>query len=125
MRGIPDCEMDVMNVIWDFGEEATEQTKIKAELERRKGRVYGRPTVSTWLLRLKKRRLVEGFLQKGISYYRPLVTREEYARLEIRMLEKKLFADSPFAMTSAFAAREKMTEEEKKKIEEMLNDWDN
>lgn len=123
MRGIADCELDVMNVLWDFGG-VTEQRKIKAELERRKGRIYSRPTVSTWLLRLKERKLVDGYVEHRTSYYRPLVTREEYARMEMHMLEKKLSATAPFSLVSAFASREKLTEEEKKKIEEMLGDWD-
>ncbi|MCI8513593.1 MAG: BlaI/MecI/CopY family transcriptional regulator [Lachnospiraceae bacterium] len=123
LRGLADCELDVMQVLWDFGG-TTEQKKIKKELERRKGREYSRPTVSTWLLRLKKRKLVEGFVKSGTSFYRPLVTREEYMRLELRILEKRLFGADSFSLVAAFADMTNLTEGDMQKIEDMLRDWD-
>ena len=124
-QGIADCELDIMEILWDFGDGAMEQTRIKEELERRKQRQYSRPTVSTWLLRLKKRGLVSGYVKKGVSFYLPLITREDYQRMEIRMLEERLFQSSHASLVAAFAGYEKMTEEESRKIEEILDTWDN
>lgn len=40
---LSDCELDVMQILWDLGPEMN-QPEIKEELERRKSRVYGRTT---------------------------------------------------------------------------------
>ena len=41
---LSDCELDVMQILWDIGPEMN-QPEIKEELERRKSRVYGRTDV--------------------------------------------------------------------------------
>lgn len=76
---LSDCELDVMQILWDLGPEMN-QPEIKEELERRKSRVYGRTTIATWMTRLKNAGFVSSVAHGKVTYFYPLVNREDYKR---------------------------------------------
>ena len=116
---LSDCELDVMQILWDLGPEMN-QPEIKEELERRKSRVYGRTTIATWMTRLKNAGFVSSVAHGKVTYFYPLVNREDYKRLELDHFSRRLFAGSYNQAILGFAQEEQLPAEELKKLEDLV-----
>lgn len=119
---LSDCELDVMKILWEFGSEMS-QPQIKAILEQKKEREYGRTTIATWMSRLKKNQYVDSVVRDKTTYFYPRITEAEYEELELKYFAKRLFHGSFAKAIMAFAKSENLTEEDEKEIREMLDDW--
>ena len=120
---LSDCELDVMQILWDLGPEMN-QPEIKEELERRKSRVYGRTTIATWMTRLKNAGFVNSVAHGKVTYFYPLVNREDYKRLELDHFSRRLFAGSYNQAILGFAQEEQLPSEELKKLEDLVASWE-
>ena len=120
---LSDCELDIMKILWDQTKPVS-QAQIKEELEKRKGRVYGRTTVATWLARLRKKNLVQVSGQDGINFYTPVYSRKEYENMEIHLLADRLFRGSVPNILAAMTGNDTLTEDDMKEIQEIVNGWD-
>ena len=109
---LSDCELDVMQILWDLG------------LERRKSRVYGRTTIATWMTRLKNAGFVSSVAHGKVTYFYPLVNREDYKRLELDHFSRRLFAGSYNQAILGFAQEEQLPAEELKKLEDLVASWE-
>ena len=119
---LSDCELDLMQILWDLGPEMS-QPQIKAELERRKNREYGRTTIATWLGRMRKSGYVDLCVKEKTSYFFPLITRKEYEEQELNYFARRLFQGSYAKAMMAFAKSEQLTEADEKVIQEMIDGW--
>lgn len=116
---LADCELDIMEILWELGLEMT-TAQVKAKLEQRKKRVYGRTTVANWLARLRKSHNVECVKRDGTVYYYPLVSRADYEAREMRFFAERLFDGSYANVIRAFLQAEDLTEEDKQEIREII-----
>ena len=122
MKRLSECELDVMQVIWDLGPEMN-QPEIKDELEIRKSRTYGRTTIATWVTRLKENGFVNCRPHGKVTYYYPLIEREEYMKLELEHFARRFFSGSYNQAILSFARAEDLPEEEQEKLEALVEGW--
>ncbi len=123
MEQLPDCELEVMLVIWEEGERVP-QPLIKQRLEERHHRVYGQSTLYTWLTRLRSRGMVSCVIEKKISYYTPLVKREDYENLVVGDLMEQLFGGQMPNLFAALTRAKPLSEADRARIKEITDGWD-
>lgn len=119
---LSDCELDVMKILWEQNRPIT-QLEIKEELENIKKRVYGRTTIATWVTRLSKKGLLSVTTEEGLLHYETTVSRQDYEKMEVRLLADRLFQGSVPGMVAAMADREILTGEEEAEIREIVDKW--
>ncbi len=119
---LSDCELDVMKILWEQNRPIT-QLEIKEELENIKKRVYGRTTIATWVTRLSKKGLLSVTTEEGLLHYETTVSRQDYEKMEVRLLADRLFQGSVPGMVAAMAEREILTGEEEAEIREIVDKW--
>ena len=116
---LPDCELQIMKIIWENAPRVS-QTEIRKQMQERNGREYGRTTISTWLSRMKKKNFVSSVLERGISYYSPVVEEVDYRRAEMKHFMNFWFDNSPAKFLKAFEEYDKISEADIEEIKKML-----
>ena len=124
MIKLPDCELQVMRVIWDAGEPVS-PPEIKERLEKLHQRTYGRSTSATWLKRLKEKGFVKSYVEHGVSYVSACVQEEEYRKEVVEEVSNFWFKGSVGRFFAAFTEQNGLTEEDAREIREILDEWDN
>jgi predicted transcriptional regulator len=116
---LPDCELQIMKIIWENVPRIS-QTEIRKQMQEKNNRDYGRTTISTWLSRMKKKKFVSSVIERGISYYSPLVSEEDYKKAEMKKFMEFWFENSPAKFMKLFVSCETISEEDAKEIKEIL-----
>lgn len=121
IQELPASELTVMKVIWDAGEPVQLADIYAAATERYK-KAWHYQTVSTYIRSLVKR----GFLhmeQAGRAYnYTPAVSEEEYLEHVMGKMAR-FWGKKPLkAFTCALREEEELTEEEFRKLEELIHE---
>ena len=115
-KKLSDAEMEVMKYIWEKpGISALEiDAKLQAE-----GLVYGKNLYS-YLARCIKKGAVER-REPGYRCY-PLLKKEEPKETALNTLLRRMFANSPSALVQTLVGENKISEDELKKIKEIITD---
>ncbi len=121
IQELPASELTVMKVIWDAGEPVQLADIYAAATERYK-KAWHYQTVSTYIRSLVKR----GFLhmeQEGRAYnYTPAISEEEYLNHVMGKMAR-FWGKKPLkAFTCALREEEELTEEEFRKLEELIHE---
>lgn len=119
-RSITDCELLVIKVIWG-NEEAMSIKDIQARVNNQYNKEWKIQTVSTFLARLVRKNYLRMERRGRSFFYYPLVTEEEYGRMEIVKCVDMWGNGKINALLSAFSAVRGLTEEEKQSIREIID----
>ena len=77
MKRLTECEEIVMSVIWD-SDSRMNLPQIVESVNRRYGRNWAMQTVSTFLARLRKKKVVDAERVGSPFFYNVLMTKQEY-----------------------------------------------
>jgi predicted transcriptional regulator len=69
---------------------------------------------------MKKKKFVSSVIERGISYYSPLVSEEDYKKAEMKKFMEFWFENSPAKFMKLFVSCETISEEDAKEIKEIL-----
>ena len=109
MKKIPDAELELMMIIWDF---ANPVTRIEIEEKLSEDRDVLPNTILTLLTRLEKR----GFLKKErdgkINYYSALVDKEPYLKEASQGILNRMFKGSLKNFAAALYDGEELSSED-------------
>ena len=112
---ISDSELEVMTALWDMEAPAT-MAEILACL---RSRGWEDSTVKTFVGRLvKKGALTQE--KKGVYYYAPAVSRDEYGRSAVMRIKDRLYRGSVGLMLSSLVEEEHLTRQEIDELYEIL-----
>ncbi len=121
MEELTDCEVLVMKVIW-HSEEALSIQEITGAVNATYDKDWKVQTVSTFLSKMVKKGYLDMQRKGRYFFYYPLVTEEEYGDREIKKCVE-LWSDGKIdGLLAAFTRTHKLTEEERKRIGEMLDE---
>ena len=119
---LPNCELEVMKVIWDQNQPIS-QMQIKEELGVRLKRNYCRTTVATWLTRLNKKHFLVVTEKDGLLHYQAAIPRSDYEEMEVHLLADRLFQGSLPGIVAAMAEKDILTAEEEAEIRGIMDRW--
>lgn len=118
-RAITDCELLVIKVIWG-NEEAMSIKDIQSRVNSQYNKEWKIQTVSTFLARLVRKNYLRMERRGRSFYYYPLVSEEEYGRMEIVKCVDLWGNGKIHALLSAFSEVRGLTDDEKQKIREIV-----
>jgi len=116
---LPDTEYAVMQIIWEL-EIPTTTAKVAAIAEPQKGWHF--KTTQTLLRRLVKKGFLSSEKQSGDLYYTPIVSREEYTKMETELFMEKIHDRSLKGFISALYSDKKPSEEDIAEIEKWFKE---
>ena len=114
MKRLPDSELELMMIIWDFDKPVT-----RFEIEERLGE--GRKITATTILSFLSRLQEKGFLaitkEGKNNVYSALIERDEYIQKESRNILERLYQNSAKHFLAALYDGDSLSEEELKELE--------
>ena len=113
---ISDSERELMDVLWRAGEPMP-IAAIRTELEKR--RDWDSSTVKTLLRRLCDKGAVEAE-KRGVFYYRPVISRQEYQRWSTRSLIDRVYQGSAGALVATLVRGHQLSQADLKELRELL-----
>lgn len=114
---ISDSELEVMKVLWRAGD-ALPVTEIRETLQRDKG--WEATTVKTLVSRLVGKGVVRQE-KRGVFYYSPLISEQEYNGWATDNLIRKLYNGSARALVAALVHSEGLTASDIEELRAMFN----
>lgn len=117
MSRLPDAELEVMQALWSLETYPAYSGEIAAHLRRD----WKAPTLLKLLSRLEERGFVSVQKEGRANIYTPLVTREEYLRVESRSFLNRLHGGSLSSLVAALYPQAKLEEEDVAQLERILN----
>jgi predicted transcriptional regulator len=120
---LSECELTTMKCIWDAEGPITCQ-EIMEQLVDVYGLHYKDTTVYTFLKNLKDKGFVESY-RKGLTYYQPARSEEDYRNDLLKRSEKFWFDGSVSKMVAALVQMKEVSPEERKELKRMIDDLDN
>jgi len=118
---LPDTEYTIMQIIWDL-DIPTTTAKVAAVAEPLKGWHF--KTTQTLLRRLMKKGFLSGEKKDGDLYYTPMVTREEYIKMETEMFMDKIHGKSLKGFISTLYSDKKPSDADLSEMEEWFKTGD-
>lgn len=89
IKRLPDAQEIVMAVIWNAKKEVTME-EVREKVNKKYEKAWKSQTVSTFLVRLKEKDFLFARKVGRTVYYHPRVTIQEYRKVVMRELEKRL-----------------------------------
>ena len=119
MKRLPDSELEIMMIIWDFGKPVT---RFEIETQMDQSRKLSPTTVLSFLSRLQEK----GFLavQKSgkNNVYIALVEKEDYMQAESRSILKRVYKNSAKNFIAALYDGNSLSDEELKELEDYISE---
>ena len=115
-------EQLIMKCIWDAGEDLP-VSEILDRVREKYGKDYAYPTVSTFLTHLKEKGYVSCYKKSHAFQYHPLVAEQEYRKLQMEEYQKYCFDGSAYQFVSTFLENQKLSDEDVKKLKELLDEY--
>jgi BlaI family penicillinase repressor len=126
---LPDSEFKIMQIIWDMYKE--NKNVDAGSMMEAYPQVIGHlklPTVLTLITRLNKKGFIASEKKRGINYYTPLVSEEQYKNEAAAEFIGSIYKNSPISLMSALfdigAINQEDIEEFRKQILEKNNNED-
>ncbi|KPI46372.1 beta-lactamase [Clostridioides difficile] len=120
IKKLPESELLVMMFIWDSEDEEVASTEILKTL----GEKYEwkKSTMLTFLRRLTGRGFLEVVKKDRFTYYKALIEKEEYLKVETKSFFSFFHKNSFESFISALHDDEEISEESLKNFEEWIKD---
>jgi len=112
---LPDAEFQIMKIIWS---NPTPITSVKVESFMKDSKAWHISTVQTLIRRLVTRGFLSVDKSKKERLYSPLVTYDEYLRVETEVFKEKFYKQSLSSLIRAMYADEKPSDEDIAEIEQ-------
>lgn len=119
---LSECELITMKCIWDAGEPITCQ-QIMEKLRNVYNLDYKDTTVYTFLKNLKEKGFVTSY-RRGLTYYEPVRSEQEYRDEQLKKAEDFWFNGSSFKLMSALFQMKKMNKKEREELKRMIDELD-
>ena len=113
---ISDSELEVMKVLWR-AEDALPVTEIREQLQRTRG--WEATTVKTLVSRLVTKGAVRQE-KRGVYYYSPLISEQEYNGWATNALIRKLYNGSARELVAALVHSEGLTQDDIEELRAMF-----
>lgn len=122
IKKIPESELLVMMFIWDSEDKEVASTEILKTL----GEKYEwkKSTMLTFLRRLVGRGFLEVVKKDRFTYYKALIEKEEYLKVETKSFFSFFHRNSFESLLSALHDDEKISENKLKSLEKFIEDWE-
>lgn len=120
-KRLPDAELEIMKVIW-HNQTPIATSEVKRIIDNEGVNNWTQQTIQTLLNRL----IAKEFISKGKRgkeyIYTPLISESDYISYESRMFLEKLHGNSVTSLMRALFDRNKMSDEDISKLEEMFKE---
>ena len=113
---ISPSEWEVIEVLWEQSPLSASEIfdAIKDQT------TWNNRTVRSFLDRLEQKKAVAKEKKHGVNIYKPLLKREQCLRKESRSFLDRFFSGNPVSMMSHFIEKEKLSNEQIEKLQELL-----
>ena len=121
MRGkyyMSEAERDVMEVLWTFPEGVNQSVLLKAV--NAAGKDWKRQTLNTFITKLKEK----GLVNRENRYVTAAMDKQAYGNWQIEEVVKEVYDGKISAFMLAFAKDQKLTKEDKKELEKILEAYE-
>ena len=113
-----ELQLEVMKVVWELGDATAAQ--VHERLQDRRPVAY--TTVLSTMRNLERREMLDHRVEGKAHRFFPQVTRGEFTQHSVRKLVSRLFAGQPKELLSHLLGDEKISEAERQRIRELLED---
>ncbi len=126
MRRLSDAELNVMNVLWEGAAAVPSEGLSLGEIVEalKPATSWSRNTVHTYLTRMENKGLVAINRSGEPHAYSAAVSREDCARRERSNLLDKLYGGATGDLIAAFLKESKLSEEERDRLRQMLDEME-
>ena len=116
-------EVEIMEILWETGAQGKKITILELidAINKKYDRELKRQTVSTFLSHLVSKGVADYTKKSKISYYVPVITREEYAAILQKELLDTWFNGNVADCIKSLLTNEKISKKEMEKIKEEIN----
>lgn len=115
---ISDAELEIMKVVWK-AKAPIGSAEIGKAVE---AKGWKRTTIATFLARLVEKGALNAERRGKAWYYTPILTAQQYKKMQVKSLVKNLFDGSPGNLVAALFAEEPFSEEDIKELRAILED---
>lgn len=122
-RELSGCETLIMKIVWSAKEDISTQEIIE-RLRIQYNKDYARTTVVTFIQRLAEKGFVSTYRKGKASYVQPLRSETEYQETFIKEAESFWFNGDAEFLFSTLCKTKKLSKEERKGIQEILDGMD-
>ena len=122
-KGLSACETLLMKIIWDADHDVSTNELMEA-LKVRFNKDYSRTTVATFLLRLTGKGFVRTYRNGRNSYARAMKSEDEYRQKVLEEQTNFWYGGKPSNMIAALCSADAISEEEARRIREILDGMD-
>ena len=119
MKRLPDSELEIMMIIWDYNKPVT-RFEIEERLE--EGRKLSPTTVLSFLSRLQEKGFLAVRKSGKNNVYLAQVEKEDYMRAESRNILKRLYQNSARNFLAALYDGDSLSEEDLKELEDYISE---
>lgn len=117
MKKLPDAELELMMIIWEFGKPVS---RMEIEEKMDDDRTVVASTVLSLLSRLEERGFVKREKRGKINYYSPVVEKEPYLKETGRSVLKRMFGNSLSNFVTALYSGEEVSEADVEELEALV-----
>lgn len=117
-------EVEIMEILWETGEQGKRITILELidAINSKYDRELKRQTVSTFLSHLVSKGVADYTKKSKISYYVPVITREEYAAILLKELVDTWYGGDTAACVKSLLKNGKISKKEKEVLKEEINE---
>ena len=113
-----EAERDVMEVLWTFPEGVNQSVLLKAV--NAAGKDWKRQTLNTFITKLMEK----GLVNRENRYVTAAMDKQAYGNWQIEEVVKEVYDGKISAFMLAFAKDQKLTKEDKKELEKILEAYE-
>ncbi len=117
MPNISGAELEIMQVLW----EADKPLKVQEVCHRLKSNKWKYNTIATFLMRMTEKNAVISEKQGRVYYFTPLISKEEYKKMQTKNLITKLYNGSVKELAVSLFKSEDMTADDIEEIRKMFD----
>ena len=118
MKRLPDSELEIMMIIWDYGH-AVGRTQIEERMKT--NRQLSPTTILSFLSRLEEKGFLSVTKEGKNNLYTVEITKEDYLKQESRSLLKRMYQNSIKNFLTAFYDGEDFSEENLQELQDFLD----
>lgn len=117
MRRLPDSELEIMLIIWEWGRPVT-RFEIEEKLE--EGRKLSPTTILSFLSRLQEKGFLTVEKDGKNNVYAALIPKEEYMQAESKNILRRMFQNSAKNFLAALYDGDGLSEEDIRELKEYV-----
>lgn len=114
---LSETELEVMEVVWA----ATSSVTVNQLLDIFQSKDWKTSTISTLLKRLIEKGFLTKSMEGKVNYYTPIVTLEEYKKIETHSFLKRLYNGKAKNFLAALVDDEELSSDDIKELKEWFN----